>query len=100
MLDSTGSENLRAPRGAVGAEESVRARERAQLLDAARALELREREAAEVDRAERRHVEAEVRPGARPRRRPALELPPPFVPRAERVGDLEDDGAVAAVGGP
>src|SRR5207244_7307137 len=79
--------------------EVVRARDRAvsQLLDAARPRKLSEGEAAQIDRAERGHVETEIGLVPALRRLAALELPAPLVPRAEGIGDVEDDSTAGRV---
>src|SRR5919106_3331336 len=88
------SEDLGTPRSPVGREQRVRPGDRPgdELLDTARARELAEGEAAEVDGAELAGVEPQLRLRLRAlaARRPAA-----LVPRTERVRDLEDDLAVA-----
>src|SRR5438034_4109451 len=96
---SVGSEDLRAPGQPVPPKEPVGAGQRPflQLLDAARAREGCELDAAEERRGERLHRESQVGLLLGLRRGPALELPPSLVPWTEIVHHLEHDRVLRRV---
>src|SRR5512141_943025 len=87
---------------AVPAEERIRPLDGAfpQLVDPSGTMELRERDAAEERGAERFRRHSQVRGGVGLARHAALELPAAGVPRAEVVGNLEDDRTVVRVRPP
>src|SRR5437762_8101628 len=97
-----GSEDFWTPGMSIPPKERVRAHQRAvlELIGPAGPRERAERDAAEVRRAERLRGQGDVGVSVGARGGPALELPPPLVPRTEVVVYLEDDGAVDGVLAP
>src|SRR5439155_10236886 len=91
---SRASEDLGAPGGPLAPEQDVRPGERTltHLLDPPRPGQLLEGEAPEVHRGKRLDVELDVRGRSRAGGLAAFELPPPFVPGAEVVAQVEHHG--------
>src|SRR5262252_4434861 len=87
------SEDFWTPRMPIPSEQRVRTHERAilQLLDATRAPQRSERDAAEIRGAQRRRGQCDVGVRVRPLRRTSLELPPTLVPRTKLVVHVEND---------
>src|SRR5205085_10368912 len=93
------SEDLGAPWMQAVPEDAVGAFDRArlQLFDACTLHELREADAPEVRRAERRDVDGEIGIGVRPLDAPVTKAPPSLVPGAERVAHVEDELAALRI---
>src|SRR4051812_39417195 len=89
----TDSEDLGAPGERTPREERIRSFDRSlrQFVEAQPLAQLRERNGAEIGRAERRDVQRDLGRVVGARGTARLDTPPAFVPRADRVVHVEHD---------